>query len=168
MEQNSSLTDERSKYFGQSVMDNSLCRHRSSYFHCVLSTKEERQRESLHIKDDKEQSVVEISSDKLCCDKKNSKCVRKSTRLKRSPYFAIAKIKRPRHFLYQNYTPPASPFSLIQEELHDDPWKVLVSTIFLNRTAGMGTLCVYVYVCMRVCVCTCVCVCVGTCVCWYV
>lgn len=144
MEQSSSLTDERSKYFALSDKDNSLCCGRSSYFQCLRGTEEERLRKSIYVEDDKEQNIAEISSDEL--DKKISKCVRKSTRLKRSPYFTIAKIKRPRHFLYPNYTPPASPFSLIQEELHDDPWKVLVATIFLNRTAGK------IAVCVRVCV----------------
>ena len=35
-----------------------------------------------------------------------------------------------------NYVPPRSPFNLVQESLFHDPWKLLVATIFLNRTAG--------------------------------
>ena len=118
MAQDGSVTDDGSKYFtlsgeGEFVLS---CRQ-SPYFHGLRST----------------ETKCKQNSDEVL---KTHKCVRKSTRLKRSPYFAIAKIKHPRHFLYPDYTPPASPFNLIQEELHDDPWKVLVATIFLHRTAG--------------------------------
>lgn len=34
------------------------------------------------------------------------------------------------------WTPPRSPFNLFQESLYHDPWKLLVGTIFLNRTTG--------------------------------
>lgn len=34
------------------------------------------------------------------------------------------------------WIPPKSPFNLIQESLFHDPWKLLVATIFLNRTTG--------------------------------
>lgn len=34
------------------------------------------------------------------------------------------------------WIPPKSPFNLIQESLFHDPWKLLVATIFLNRTSG--------------------------------
>ena len=33
--------------------------------------------------------------------------------------------------------PPRSPFNLVQEQLYRDPWKVLVATIFLNKTSGV-------------------------------
>jgi len=36
-----------------------------------------------------------------------------------------------------SWIPPRSPFSLVQEELFHDPWKLLVATIFLNRTTGL-------------------------------
>ncbi len=36
----------------------------------------------------------------------------------------------------RKWTPPRSPFHLIQEDLFHDPWKLLVATIFLNRTGG--------------------------------
>lgn len=35
-----------------------------------------------------------------------------------------------------DWIPPKSPFNLIQESLFHDPWKLLVATIFLNRTSG--------------------------------
>jgi len=36
----------------------------------------------------------------------------------------------------QKWIPPKSPYNLIQETLFHDPWKLLVATIFLNRTGG--------------------------------
>ncbi|XP_067139241.1 methyl-CpG-binding domain protein 4-like [Centruroides vittatus] len=36
----------------------------------------------------------------------------------------------------QKWTPPKSPFNLIQESLYHDPWKLLVATIFHHRTTG--------------------------------
>ncbi|CAM6108337.1 unnamed protein product [Calypogeia fissa] len=36
----------------------------------------------------------------------------------------------------ENWAPPASPFGLIQESLYKDPWKVLLSCMLLNKTAG--------------------------------
>lgn len=38
------------------------------------------------------------------------------------------------------WTPPRSPFNLFQESLYHDPWKLLVGTIFLNRTTGKSIL----------------------------
>ena len=35
-----------------------------------------------------------------------------------------------------NYIPPKSPFHLIQEKLHHNPWQMLLATIFLHRTNG--------------------------------
>lgn len=36
----------------------------------------------------------------------------------------------------KKWTPPKSPYNLVQETLFHDPWKLLISSIFLNRTAG--------------------------------
>ena len=38
--------------------------------------------------------------------------------------------------LCSNWIPPKSPYNLIQESLFHDPWKLLIATIFLNRTTG--------------------------------
>ncbi|XP_041348410.1 uncharacterized protein LOC121367991 isoform X2 [Gigantopelta aegis] len=38
------------------------------------------------------------------------------------------------------WTPPKSPFNLIQECLFHDSWKLLVATIFLNRTTGKAAI----------------------------
>ena len=43
-------------------------------------------------------------------------------------------------FYTLKYTPPKSPFNLIQEELYTDPWKLLVATIFLNKTGGRNAI----------------------------
>ena len=43
---------------------------------------------------------------------------------------------RPELHRDMKWTPPKSPFSLVQESLYHDPWKLLIGTIFLNRTTG--------------------------------
>lgn len=42
----------------------------------------------------------------------------------------------PRRKTLRKWTPPRSPFNLIQETLFHDPWKLLIATIFLNKTSG--------------------------------
>ncbi|XP_048643098.1 methyl-CpG-binding domain protein 4 isoform X1 [Marmota marmota marmota] len=42
----------------------------------------------------------------------------------------------PRRKAFKKWTPPRSPFNLVQETLFHDPWKLLIATIFLNRTSG--------------------------------
>jgi methyl-CpG-binding domain protein 4 len=42
----------------------------------------------------------------------------------------------PRRKAFRKWTPPRSPFNLVQETLFHDPWKLLIATIFLNRTSG--------------------------------
>ena len=63
----------------------------------------------------------------------------------RSPYFkgqlqgkngASCPRRRQLPTLATKWTPPVSPFNLIQESLYHDPWKLLVATIFLNKTTG--------------------------------
>ncbi|XP_048874153.1 methyl-CpG-binding domain protein 4 [Brienomyrus brachyistius] len=59
---------------------------------------------------------------------------------KRSPYFSRKSIRDaptpPRRKAFKKWTPPRSPFCLVQETLFHDPWKLLIATIFLNRTSG--------------------------------
>ena len=43
-------------------------------------------------------------------------------------------------FYRLKYVPPKSPFNLIQEQLYADPWKLLVATIFLNKTGGRNAI----------------------------
>ncbi|GBG63263.1 hypothetical protein CBR_g37349 [Chara braunii] len=40
------------------------------------------------------------------------------------------------HVVDPCWSPPTSPFGLIQEKLHKDPWKLLVACMLLNKTAG--------------------------------
>ena len=34
------------------------------------------------------------------------------------------------------WVPPVSPYGLIEEQLYDDPWKLLVACMLLNVTSG--------------------------------
>uniref|UniRef100_UPI00398E7358 methyl-CpG-binding domain protein 4 isoform X2 n=1 Tax=Pristiophorus japonicus TaxID=55135 RepID=UPI00398E7358 len=42
----------------------------------------------------------------------------------------------PQRKAFAKWTPPRSPFKLVQETLFHDPWKLLIATIFLNKTSG--------------------------------
>ncbi|KAK2840861.1 hypothetical protein Q7C36_012440 [Tachysurus vachellii] len=55
-----------------------------------------------------------------------------------SPYFKRKNdgLTPPKRKAFRKWTPPRSPFNLVQETLFHDPWKLLVATIFLNRTSG--------------------------------
>lgn len=59
---------------------------------------------------------------------------------KTSLYFSSKYTKEalspPRRKAFKKWTPPRSPFNLVQETLFHDPWKLLIATIFLNRTSG--------------------------------
>ncbi|KAM4023608.1 methyl-CpG-binding domain protein 4 isoform 2-T2 [Anomaloglossus baeobatrachus] len=59
---------------------------------------------------------------------------------KTSPYFSkkalLEAMKPPRRKAFSKWTPPRSPFNLVQETLFHDPWKLLIATIFLNKTSG--------------------------------
>ncbi|XP_012719404.2 methyl-CpG-binding domain protein 4 [Fundulus heteroclitus] len=63
-----------------------------------------------------------------------------ASKRKTSPYFSRKPLKDglspPRRKALRKWTPPRSPFNLIQETLFHDPWKLLVATIFLNKTSG--------------------------------
>ena len=53
-----------------------------------------------------------------------------------SNYFKPSPVPSRKSQLAPNWIPPKSPFNLIQESLFHDPWKLLIATIFLNRTSG--------------------------------
>ncbi|XP_003463224.3 methyl-CpG-binding domain protein 4 [Cavia porcellus] len=59
---------------------------------------------------------------------------------KTSQYFSSkynrGALSPPRRKAFKKWTPPRSPFNLVQETLFHDPWKLLIATIFLNRTSG--------------------------------
>eukprot|EP00731_Ephydatia_muelleri_P000213 Em0001g213a len=91
-----------------------------------------------------------------CVSPEPKKFLASRARAKASPYFAkgakgkrftklclgSTKGKTPthRHLAYPDYVPPKSPYNLVQESLYKDPWKLLVATIFLNRTSGRAAL----------------------------
>ncbi|XP_027022690.1 methyl-CpG-binding domain protein 4 isoform X2 [Tachysurus fulvidraco] len=61
-----------------------------------------------------------------------------SEKRRTSPYFKRKNdgLTPPKRKALRKWTPPRSPFKLVQETLFHDPWKLLVATIFLNRTSG--------------------------------
>lgn len=72
----------------------------------------------------------------------NSQNKTRSSKTKRniSPYFSRKPLRDepspPKRKAFKKWTPPRSPFNLVQETLFHDTWKLLVATIFLNRTSG--------------------------------
>lgn len=77
---------------------------------------------------------------KLSAKRKSRKS--KTSRLTKTPRTAVSsnyfKASDPpyKSKFVPNWIPPKSPFNLIQENLFHDPWKLLIATIFLNRTSG--------------------------------
>lgn len=77
-----------------------------------------------------------------CTPVSNSQNKSKSMEDKRktSPYFSRKPLQDglspPRRKAFKKWTPPRSPYNLVQETLFHDPWKLLVATIFLNKTSG--------------------------------
>lgn len=77
---------------------------------------------------------VESTSTKL-----EDPMTKKVSQTKRSPYFSRNKLK-----LFKSHPvtkklewiPPKSPYNLVQETLFHDSWKLLIATIFLNKTSG--------------------------------
>ena len=63
---------------------------------------------------------------------------RKSRYFKKNASSSMSKAPRLRRRA-QKWVPPKSPYNLIQECLWHDPWKLLVATIFLNRTTGKAS-----------------------------
>lgn len=57
---------------------------------------------------------------------------------KTSPYFSRSNnaLSRPKRKALRKWTPPRSPYKLVQETLFHEPWKLLVASIFLNKTSG--------------------------------
>eukprot|EP00088_Acartia_fossae_P045251 TRINITY_DN4860_c0_g2_i11.p1 TRINITY_DN4860_c0_g2~~TRINITY_DN4860_c0_g2_i11.p1 ORF type:complete len:182 (+),score=31.73 TRINITY_DN4860_c0_g2_i11:80-625(+) len=62
-----------------------------------------------------------------------SKYFRKSAKTNKSPSLYRAS-KAILNFKQKKWIPPASPYNLIQEKLYSEPWKLLIATIFLNKT----------------------------------
>lgn len=65
---------------------------------------------------------------------------RKKAKLSKSPYFKAAGHSLGIRIGSRPWVPPRSPYNLVQEKLYQDPWKVLIATIFLNRTTGKAAI----------------------------
>lgn len=76
--------------------------------------------------------AVVVSSKSVNLDSNGSDCTLVST----SDYFRTTSEQESRSYSSLTWIPPKSPFNLIQESLFHDPWKLLIATIFLNRTTG--------------------------------
>ncbi|XP_037121210.1 methyl-CpG-binding domain protein 4 isoform X3 [Syngnathus acus] len=127
---------------------------------CVEQTNSESQRTPEHAtwahedvtlhegfqKDNKPNRELELVSDvtagngaKKVANSKNKSKYSKGNR-KTSPYFSRKLLadgpSPPRRKAFKKWTPPRSPFNLVQEILFHNVWKLLVATIFLNKTRG--------------------------------
>lgn len=97
----------------------------------------------LDVKDEEVSSDVNEGSDSSTQNAQNTFCQEtKNPKPKRniSPYFSRKPLRDepspPKRKAFKKWTPPRSPFNLVQETLFHDPWKLLVATIFLNKTSG--------------------------------
>nr|XP_046188522.1 methyl-CpG-binding domain protein 4-like [Oncorhynchus gorbuscha] len=75
-----------------------------------------------------------------CIPLKDSQSKLLGEKRKTSPYFSRKSMRDglspPRRKALRKWTPPRSPFHLVQETLFHDPWKLLIATVFLNKTSG--------------------------------
>lgn len=92
--------------------------------------------------DAEEHALLPDTTDGSCTPVRESQNKSKSLEGKRktSPYFSGKSsrdgLSPPRRKAFKKWTPPRSPFNLVQETLFHDPWKLLVATVFLNKTSG--------------------------------
>ncbi|XP_006796497.1 methyl-CpG-binding domain protein 4 [Neolamprologus brichardi] len=92
--------------------------------------------------DAEEHALLPDITDGSCTPVRESQNKSKSLEGKRktSPYFSGKSsrdgLSPPRRKAFKKWTPPRSPFNLVQETLFHDPWKLLVATVFLNKTSG--------------------------------
>ncbi|GAA6216402.1 methyl-CpG-binding domain protein 4 [Lates japonicus] len=93
-------------------------------------------------RDVEEEVLLPDIAGRSCTPVRDSQNKSKSLEDKRktSPYFSGKTFKDglspPRRKAFKKWTPPRSPFNLVQETLFHDPWKLLVATVFLNKTSG--------------------------------
>ncbi|XP_003386267.1 PREDICTED: methyl-CpG-binding domain protein 4-like [Amphimedon queenslandica] len=84
--------------------------------------------------------VVAAKSTKLRASKRQPTNQKRSTYFKEKDKQVVQSPHNHKHLEYPHYAPPRSPYGLIQEELWQDPWKLLIATIFLNRTTGKAAI----------------------------
>ncbi|XP_034028624.1 methyl-CpG-binding domain protein 4 isoform X2 [Thalassophryne amazonica] len=90
-------------------------------------------------RDVEEELLIPDITGRHCTPERDSQNKSKSLKdnRKTSPYFSRKPgLSPPRRKTFKKWTPPRSPFNLVQETLFHDPWKLLVATIFLNKTSG--------------------------------
>lgn len=93
-------------------------------------------------RDDEQEVLLPDITGESCTPVRDSQNKSKSMEGKRkiSPYFSRQPLRDglspPRRKAFKKWTPPRSPYNLVQETLFHDPWKLLVATIFLNKTSG--------------------------------
>ncbi|XP_051912242.1 methyl-CpG-binding domain protein 4-like isoform X1 [Hippocampus zosterae] len=81
-------------------------------------------------------SDATAASKKVAHPKNRAQCQSSQDKRTRSPYFSGKGPSPPRRKAFKKWTPPRSPFHLVQELLFHNAWKLLVATIFLNKTSG--------------------------------
>uniref|UniRef100_G1T4I6 Methyl-CpG-binding domain protein 4 n=1 Tax=Oryctolagus cuniculus TaxID=9986 RepID=G1T4I6_RABIT len=84
------------------------------------------------------QTETDLTSEKILQEDTipRTQIERRKTSLYFSSKYNKAALSPPRRKAFKKWTPPRSPFNLVQETLFHDPWKLLIATIFLNRTSG--------------------------------
>ncbi|XP_062617692.1 dentin sialophosphoprotein-like isoform X2 [Saccostrea cucullata] len=92
------------------------------------------------ISSEEDKALVEADDNSLDIEE-DEEYVPAQSAVVQSPYFQSGRyMPRPELHRDVKWTPPKSPFHLIQESLYHDPWKLLVATIFLNRTTGKAAI----------------------------
>ncbi|KAM6924961.1 methyl-CpG-binding domain protein 4 [Xenentodon cancila] len=113
-------------------------------FHCKgeSKTNSEVEADADSCLDDEEEVLLPVITSGSCTPISDSQNKSKSWEAKRktSPYFSRKPLgdglTPPRRKAFKKWTPPRSPFNLVQETLFHDPWRLLVATVFLNKTSG--------------------------------
>ncbi|XP_039202483.1 methyl-CpG-binding domain protein 4 isoform X1 [Crotalus tigris] len=113
---------------------------------CISVTEMQRNGMASESASEQSASTMDVTVSQMCGEKPFTSAKKSHTqktqveRRKTSPYFSRKLIKEapspPRRKTFRKWTPPRSPFNLVQETLFHDPWKLLIATIFLNKTSG--------------------------------
>jgi methyl-CpG-binding domain protein 4 len=89
-------------------------------------------------KQDTQRAIVQAAESQTRSKRhQQSPYFKRSTKLVKSKYFNSVETPSAKEIMNSvKWVPPKSPYNLIQESLYDDPWKLLIATIFLNKTSG--------------------------------
>jgi DNA transposition AAA+ family ATPase len=104
----------------------------------VVATSIKRKRASLNSRRSLEKLQRKFTADrKICKKEKKSSNVFPVQESKPGSLSGSQEVNNSGEVQLRNpWVPPRSPYNLVQESLFHDPWKLLVATIFLNRTTG--------------------------------